>query len=237
MLEELRIAVCRANLELKEHNLVIYTWGNVSGIDHAKGIFAIKPSGVPYDELTADKMVLVDLDGKVVEGSLRPSSDTPTHLELYRSFASVGGITHTHSLWATIWAQACREIPCLGTTHADYFYGPVPVTDRMARKEVEGDYELNTAKVIVRRFRKLDPMRMRAVLVAGHGPFAWGSSAAESVEAAVVLEEVAKMAAGAMGIGAMMTPGIAAKLKPIPRYLLDKHYLRKHGKNSYYGQK
>lgn len=237
MLESLKEAVCKANLLLNEYKLVVFTWGNVSGIDRDKGIFAIKPSGVAYDELTPDKMVLVDLDGKVVEGSLRPSSDTPTHLELYRSFKSLGGITHTHSPWATIWAQASREIPCLGTTHADYFYGPVPVTDKMTKKEVEGDYELNTGKVIVKRFKKLDPAQMPAVLVAGHGPFTWGPTPAKSVEAAVVLEEVAKMAAGAMGVAAAFTPAIAAKPKPIPQYLLDKHYLRKHGKNSYYGQK
>jgi L-ribulose-5-phosphate 4-epimerase len=237
MLEALKEAVCKANLQLKEHKLIIYSWGNVSGIDRAKGIFAIKPSGVAYDELTPEKIVLVDLDGKVVEGKLRPSSDTPTHMELYRSFASIGGVTHTHSPWATMWAQAGREIPCFGTTHADYFYGPVPVTDKMTKKEVEGDYELNTGKVIVKRFKKLDPAQMPAVLVAGHGPFTWGPDAAHSVEAAVVLEEVAKMAAVTIGITAILTPGIAAKQKPISQYLLDKHYLRKHGKNSYYGQK
>jgi L-ribulose-5-phosphate 4-epimerase len=229
MLESLKEAVCKANLQLKEHKLIIYSWGNVSGIDRARGMVAIKPSGVEYDQLTPDKMVLLDLDGKVVEGKLRPSSDTATHLELYRSFASLGGITHTHSPWATMWAQACREIPCFGTTHADYFYGPVPVTETMSRGDVEGDYELNTGKVIVRRFKDIDPMQMPAVLVAGHGPFTWGATAEKSVESAVVLEEVAKIAAG--------TLGLAAGQSAIPQYLLDKHYLRKHGKNAYYGQK
>jgi L-ribulose-5-phosphate 4-epimerase len=229
MLESLKEAVCGANLELKEHKLIIYSWGNVSGIDRSKGIIAIKPSGVAYNELTPDKMVLLDLNGKVVEGKLRPSSDTATHLELYRSFASLGGITHTHSPWATMWAQAHREIACFGTTHADYFYGAIPVTEVMTRPEVEGDYELNTGKVIVRRFKNIDPAQMPAVLVAGHGPFTWGPTPEKSVEAAVVLEEVAKMAAGTIDIN----PGQAA----IPQYLLDKHYLRKHGKNSYYGQK
>jgi L-ribulose-5-phosphate 4-epimerase len=229
MLESLKEAVCKANLQLKEHKLIIYSWGNVSGIDRTSGIVAIKPSGVAYDELTPGKIVLVSLDGTVVEGKLRPSSDTPTHLELYRSFTSLGGITHTHSPWATTWAQACREIPCFGTTHADYFYGPVPVTDTMTKDEVEGDYELTTGKVIVRRFRDIDPAQMPAVLVAGHGPFTWGPTPGKSVEAAVVLEEVAKMASG--------TIAASPSQKPISQYLLDKHYLRKHGKNSYYGQK
>jgi L-ribulose-5-phosphate 4-epimerase len=229
MLEALKEAVCKANLELKEHKLIIYSWGNVSGIDREKGLVAIKPSGVAYDELTPDKMVVLDLDGKVVDGKLRPSSDTPTHLELYRSFACIGGVTHTHSPWATAWAQGHREIPCFGTTHADYFYGPVPVTAKMTKQEVEGDYELNTGKVIVKRFKDIDPAQMPAVLVAGHGPFTWGPTAAKSVEAAVVLEEVAKMAAG--------TVGINGGQKAISQWLLDKHYLRKHGKNSYYGQK
>jgi L-ribulose-5-phosphate 4-epimerase len=229
MLESLKEAVCMANLQLKECKLVIYSWGNVSGIDRAKGIIAIKPSGVAYDDLTPDKMVLVDMGGKVVEGKLRPSSDTPTHLELYRSFASIGGIAHTHSPRATMWAQACREIPCLGTTHADYFYGPVPVTDMIAKEESAGDYELSTGRLIVRRFRDIDPAQMHAVLVAAHGPFTWGTTPEKSVEAAVVLEEVAGMAAGTLEINPQQTE--------IPRYLLDKHYLRKHGNNSYYGQK
>ena len=194
MHEELKKLVCDANIELQKRNLVIYSWGNVSGIDRAAGIVAIKPSGVSYEELTADKIVLVDLAGKVVEGNLNPSSDTPTHLELYRNFKSIGGICHTHSMSATVWAQACREIPCLGTTHADYFYGAVPVTKPLTKKEIQNDYELNTGKAIVKRFSKIDPMQMQAALVANHGPFSWGKTAAQAVEAMVVLEEIATMA-------------------------------------------
>jgi L-ribulose-5-phosphate 4-epimerase len=189
---------------------------------------AIKPTGVSYDELAADKMVLLDLDGNVLEGSLRPSSDTPTHLELYRNFEAVGGICHTHSLNATIWAQACREIPCLGTTHADYFYGPIPVTEAMTENEIKSNYELNTGNVIARRFADLDPMKMPAVLVANHGPFTWGSTPEDAVEAAFVLEQIATMALGTITIN----PNQGQISKP----LLDKHYLRKHGKNAYYGQ-
>jgi len=229
MYEELREAVCQANIELHSRKLVICTWGNVSGIDRAKRVIAIKPTGVSYDELTADKMVLLDLDGNVIEGGLRPSSDTPTHLELYRNFEAVGGICHTHSLNATIWAQACREIPCLGTTHADYFYGPIPVTEAMAESEIRNNYELNTGKLIIRRFADLDPMKMAAVLVANHGLFTWGSTPEDAVEAAFVLEQIATMALGTMTIN----PNQGQISKP----LLDKHYLRKHGKNAYYGQK
>ena len=229
MYEELREAVCQANIELHSRKLVICTWGNVSGIDQAKGVVAIKPTGVSYDELTADKMVLLDLDGNVIEGGLRPSSDTPTHLELYRNFEAVGGICHTHSLNATIWAQACREIPCLGTTHADYFYGPIPVTEAMTESEIRNNYELNTGKLIIRRFADLDPMKMAAVLVANHGLFTWGSTPEDAVEAAFVLEQIATMALGTMTIN----PNQGQISKP----LLDKHYLRKHGKNAYYGQK
>jgi L-ribulose-5-phosphate 4-epimerase len=229
MFEQLKEAVCRANLALVEYKLVIFTWGNVSGIDRKKGVVAIKPSGVNYDELTADKIVLLDMDGKVIEGDLRPSSDTPTHLELYRSFSDVGGICHTHSPKATAWAQACREIPALGTTHADHFYGPIPATDMMTRAEIEGDYELNTGKVIVRRFAGVDPMSIPAVLVSGHGPFTWGKNADKAVENAAVLEQVAAMAFETIALN----PGINS----ISRTLLDKHYLRKHGKNAYYGQK
>ncbi|MEJ5259875.1 MAG: L-ribulose-5-phosphate 4-epimerase [Anaerohalosphaeraceae bacterium] len=229
MLKELREQVWQANLQLKIQNLVIYSWGNVSGIDRAKGIVLIKPSGVDYDALRPEDLVALDLDGRVVEGSLRPSSDTPTHLELYRRFEKVGGICHTHSLYATIWAQACREIPCFGTTHADNFYGPVPVTDPMQPEEIEGDYELNTGKVIVRRFAGLDPMQVPAVLVANHGPFTWGPNAQKAVENAVVLEQCAQMALGTLQLN--------PEQPEISRVLLDKHYLRKHGKNAYYGQK
>jgi L-ribulose-5-phosphate 4-epimerase len=228
MYDELREAVCRANIELQTHKLVIYSWGNVSGIDRAAGMAAIKPSGVAYEHLTPDKMVLLDLEGNVVEGELKPSSDTPTHLELYRNFEAVGGICHTHSPNAAMWAQACREIPCFGTTHADYFYGPVPVTELMTAEEIQSSYELNTGKVIVRRFAGMDPLKMPAVLVANHGPFTWGATAADAVEAAVVLEQTAKMALG--------TVTINPKQDGISQALLNKHYLRKHGKDAYYGQ-
>jgi len=228
MLEELKKAVLEANLELNERQLVIYSWGNVSGIDRSKGIVAIKPSGVPYEELTIDKIVLVDLDGNVVEGDLNPSSDTPTHLELYRSFDTVGGICHTHSPNATMWAQACKSIPCFGTTHADYFYGDVPVTEVMTKEQIESNYELNTGKIIVERFAGMDPMQMSAVLVANHGPFTWGDDPAKAVEATVVLEHIAATALG--------TIIISPDKDGISDVLLDKHYLRKHGRNAYYGQ-
>ena len=228
MLEVLKKAVCEANLELQKHKLVIYSWGNVSGIDRSAGFVVIKPSGVPYDDLTLDKMVVLDLEGKIIEGTLNPSSDTPTHLELYRNFSTIGGICHTHSPSATMWAQACKEIPCFGTTHADNFFGPIPVTDIMTNEEIHDDYELNTGKVIVRRFTGLDPMQMPAVLVANHGPFTWGSDPTHAVEENVVLEQIATMALG--------TITIDPDKGPINRALLDKHYLRKHGKNAYYGQ-
>ncbi|MHC5191439.1 MAG: L-ribulose-5-phosphate 4-epimerase, partial [Planctomycetota bacterium] len=217
-----------ANLELKKNNLVIYSWGNVSGIDRDKGVVAIKPSGISYDMLTPDDVVLLDLEGSVIEGRLRPSSDTPTHLELYRNFPNIGGVCHTHSLNATVWAQACRPIPCLGTTHADYYYGQVPVTAVMTDEAIQADYELNTGKVIVETFETLDPDQMPAVLVANHGPFTWGLGPAKAVESSVVLEKVAEMALKA----AVINP----ELPPISQTLLDKHYLRKHGKNAYYGQ-
>jgi L-ribulose-5-phosphate 4-epimerase len=229
MHEDLKKRVCQANLDLPRHGLVVFTWGNVSEIDRAAGIVAIKPSGVDYEELTFDKIVLLDLSGKIVEGNLRPSSDTPTHLELYRQFKDVGGICHTHSSHATMWAQARRDIPCFGTTHADHFYGSIPVTDVMTPQEIRDDYEANTGSVIVRRFKGLDPMQVPAVLVAGHGPFTWGKTAHASVENAVVLEEVAKMASGTLSIN--------PQAGPVSQVLLDKHYLRKHGKNAYYGQK
>ena len=228
MLETLKKNVCLANLALAEHKLVISTWGNVSAIDREKGIVAIKPSGVEYDALTPDKIVLLDMDGKVLEGDLRPSSDTPTHLELYRQWPDVGGICHTHSRYATMWAQACREIPCLGTTHADYFYGAVPVTEPLSEREIQTDYERNTGTVIVRRFADIEPMQMPAVLVAHHGPFTWGKDANSSVESAMTLEEVARMAHGTMAL--------SPQQNPISQILLDKHFLRKHGETSYYGQ-
>ena len=229
MYEDLRKAVCDANLELQRQKLVIYSWGNVSGIDRSKGVIAIKPSGVKYDELTPDKIVLLDLDGNIIEGTLKPSSDTPTHLELYRNFEAIGGICHAHSPKATTWAQACKEIPCFGTTGADYFYGPIPVTKVMTEAEIQSDYELNTGKVIVRRFAGMDPMKTPAVLVANHGPFAWGSSAATALESMVVLEQIATMALGTIIIN--------PEQGPISKALLDKHYLRKHGKDAYYGQR
>jgi len=228
MHEKLKQQVWQANLDLQRHGLVVFTWGNVSGIDRDAGIVAIKPSGVGYDELVPEQIVLLDLQGHVIEGDLRPSSDTPTHLELYRSFQCIGGACHTHSSHATMWAQAQRDIPCFGTTHADHFYGAVPVTDIMTAAEIHHDYEANTGLMIVRRFRGIDPMQMPAVLVANHGPFTWGKDAAESVKNAVVLEEVAKMASG--------TLAIHREQQPISQDLLDKHYLRKHGKNAYYGQ-
>lgn len=229
MHENLRKTVCDANIELQKQKLVIYTWGNVSGIDREAGVVAIKPSGVAYDDLSPEKIVLLDLDGKIIDGTLNPSSDTPTHLELYRNFPDIGGVCHTHSTNATMWAQVCREIPCFGTTGADYFYGSVPVTDVMTQEEIESDYELNTGKVIVRRFADIDPMQIPAVLVANHGPFAWGKSPAKAVETTVVLEQIAKMALGTITIN--------PDQRPISNTLLDKHYLRKHGKNPYYGQK
>jgi L-ribulose-5-phosphate 4-epimerase len=228
MHEDLKQRVYEANMDLQRHGLVVFTWGNVSGIDRARGIVAIKPSGVGYDKLSPESIVLLDLKGNILEGELKPSSDTATHLELYRSFEGIGGITHTHSCYATMWAQAQREIPCFGTTHADHFYGPVPVTDVMRPEEIEQDYEANTGRVIVRRFERLDSLQMPAVLVANHGPFTWGAGPSESMTNAVVLEEVARMAWGTLDVN--------PEQKGISQALLDKHYLRKHGKNAYYGQ-
>jgi L-ribulose-5-phosphate 4-epimerase len=228
MQEELKKAICEANIELQKQQLVICSWGNVSGIDRSAGVVVIKPSGVAYDELTPDKMVVLDLEGKIIEGALNPSSDTPTHLELYRNFEAIGAICHTHSPNATMWAQACKAIPCFGTTHADYFYGSVPVTRVMTKKQIQSDYELNTGKIIVERFTDTDPMQMPAVLVANHGPFTWGDSPAKAVEATVVLEHIAATALG--------TITISPEQGPVSDALLDKHYLRKHGKNAYYGQ-
>jgi L-ribulose-5-phosphate 4-epimerase len=229
MLETLRKEVCTANRDLVRHGLVMLTWGNTSGLDRRRGLMVIKPSGVPYDRLEPQQMVIVDLDGKVVDGELKPSSDTPTHLLLYREFQQIGGITHTHSRHATMFAQARRAIPCQGTTHADHFYGPVPVTRPLAEAEVAADYEGSTGRVIVERFAGLDPLAMPAVLVAGHGPFVWGRNAAESVENAAALEAVAEMALGAWSID-RHAPELEA-------YLLEKHHQRKHGPDAYYGQK
>ena len=230
MLEELKKQVWEANLMLPKYGLVTFTWGNVSGIDREKGLFVIKPSGVPYEELKAEHMVVVDMDGNKVEGDLNPSSDTPTHLELYKAFPECGGIVHTHSSWATTFAQACKGIPAFGTTHADYFYGEIPATRLMTKEEIEGAYEKNTGTVIIETFknRGIDPAAVPGVLVSNHGPFAWGTDADNAVHNAVVLEEVAKMAHRAMALA----PG----LPPISQTILDKHYLRKHGANAYYGQ-
>ena len=230
MLEDLKQAVWEANLRLPKHNLVTFTWGNVSGIDRKKGLMVIKPSGVEYDALKPSDLVVVDLEtGKTVEGDLNPSSDTDTHLVLYRAFPNIGGVVHTHSRWATIFAQAGRGVPALGTTHGDYFYGEIPCTRRMTAEEIGGRYELETGNVIVERFRHLDPDSVPAVLVHSHGPFCWGRDAKEAVHNAVVLEEVAFMAWHNLAMD--------AALPPMQQELLDKHFLRKHGKNAYYGQK
>lgn len=228
MLEKLKQAVFEANLALVRHGLVIFTWGNVSGIDRERGLMVIKPSGVSYDDMKASDMVVTDMEGNVVGGSLRPSSDTPTHLVLYKNFPAIGGIVHTHSSWATAWAQAGREIPALGTTHADYFYGSIPCTRKLTEEEVATAYEVETGNVIVERFRDLDPMALPAVLVSNHAPFVWGKDPAEAVYHAKVVEEVAAMAYHTLQLNPSST---------IDQYLLDKHYNRKHGKNAYYGQK
>ena len=227
-LEKLKEEVYRANMGLVSNHLVILTWGNVSAIDRDSGVVVIKPSGVEYDALTPADMVVVDLEGNVIEGTLNPSSDTPTHLKLYKSFEGISGIVHTHSTHATAWAQACRPVPALGTTHADYFYGDVPCTRPMTREEIEEAYELNTGNVIVETLEGIDPMQMPGILVANHGPFSWGRSAAEALHNAIVLEETARMAWMTVMLG---------KTEPIAKYLLDKHFLRKHGSNAYYGQK
>jgi L-ribulose-5-phosphate 4-epimerase len=227
-LKTLREQVLEANLELVRRGLVLYTFGNVSGIDRSEGLVAIKPSGVPYEELTPGHMVISDLSGKIVEGDLRPSSDLPTHIELYKHFPNIGGVAHTHSEFATSWAQAEKAIPCFGTTHADYFYGSVPVTPRLTEQEIAGDYERETGLAICRLFTKIDPDAISAVLVAGHAPFCWGRTVADAAHNAVILEYVAKMACH--------TISIHSESRPLPRELHDKHFLRKHGKNAYYGQ-
>ncbi|MCX7597853.1 MAG: L-ribulose-5-phosphate 4-epimerase [Armatimonadetes bacterium] len=228
MLEQLREDVWRANLALREAGLVILTWGNVSGLDRERGLVVIKPSGVSYEEMRPEDMVVVDLDGKVVEGELRPSSDTPTHLVLYRNFPGIGGVAHTHSTYATAWAQACRPLPCYGTTHADNFRGAVPVTAPLTPEQIAGDYETETGLAIVRAFEGLDPLDMPAVLVANHGPFTWGETPEKAVENSIVLEQAALMAA--------ITEALAPGLGGISPALRDRHFLRKHGKNAYYGQ-
>ena len=238
MLEALKEKVCRANLDLVRHGLVIFTWGNVSAIDRAAGLVVIKPSGVSYDGMKPSDMVVVDLDGKVVEGELNPSSDTPTHLELYKAFPNIGGVVHTHSTFATAWAQAGHDIPNIGTTHADYFHDAIPCTRNMRRSEVFGEYEKETGRVIVERFaaKGIDPDDTPAVLVRNHGPFAWGTDADNAVHNAVVLEEVAKMAylATDIHVAALYVTDFAPRMN---KNLVEKHYSRKHGPGAYYGQK
>ncbi len=230
MLEELKQQVCEANLDLVKEGLVIQTWGNASNIDRERGLVVIKPSGVPYASMKPQHMVVVSLEtGKVVDGYLKPSSDTPTHLVLYRAFPKIGGVVHTHSLHATAWAQACRAIPAYGTTQADYWYGTVPCTRKMKPAEIKKDYEANTGHVIVETFKKLNPMEHPAVLVASHGPFCWGKDVRDAVHNAIALEFVARLAGETLRINPKTTP-----MQPV---LLDKHYLRKHGSGAYYGQK
>lgn len=227
MLEKLKKEVYRANMDLVKHGLVIFTWGNVSGIDREKGLVVIKPSGVDYDVMKPEDMVVVDLEGNVVEGNLKPSSDTPTHLALYRAWTEVGGVVHTHSTFATAWAQAGLDIPNIGTTHADYFHEAIPCTPDMTEEEVKGAYELETGNVIIKRFEGMNPMHTPGVLVKNHGPFAWGKDAHDAVHNAVVMEQVAKMASIAFAANPKLT------MNPL---LIEKHYLRKHGPNAYYGQ-
>ena len=228
MLNTLREEVLEANLELVRRGLVMYTFGNVSGISRDDSLVVIKPSGVSYDSMRAEDMVITDLDGRVVEGKLRPSSDLPTHLVLYKSFPSIGGVAHTHSTFATSWAQAQYEIPCLGTTHADYFHGPIPVTEELTDREINTGYEANTGAAITRRFEGLGPESFPGVLVAGHGPFCWGKDAADAAHIAVIMEELARMA--------LYTMAINPEVTAIQKTLLDKHFLRKHGPGAYYGQ-
>jgi L-ribulose-5-phosphate 4-epimerase len=227
MLEELKKSVCQANLDLVRHGLVTFTWGNASGIDRERGLIVIKPSGVPYEQMKPGDMVVMDLDGNPVEGEKKPSSDTPTHIFLYLRFPGIGGVVHTHSGWATSWAQARRPIPAYGTTHADYFRGEIPCTRPLTVEEVEGQYELNTGVVIVETFRDLDPLAVPGVLVSQHGPFSWGKDEHDAVHNARVLDEVARMAFYTETLG---------NTSPADPYLLNKHYSRKHGKDAYYGQ-
>jgi len=227
-IKELKKRVCEANLALVKHRLVISTFGNVSGIDRKLGIVAIKPSGVPYNDLTPEKIVVVDLSGKVVDGNLKPSMDTMTHLMLYLSWSEIGGVCHTHSPFATAFAQAEKPIPCLGTTHADHFYGEIPVTRQLRMMEVRTDYEKNTGRVILETFKKIKPMEMPGVLVAKHGPFTWGKDEMDAVNNSLLLEEIAKMT--------FMTFQLNPKIRPVAKYILDQHYLRKHGPKAIYGQ-
>jgi len=229
MLREIKQKVLEANLELPKKGLVTFTWGNVSAIDREKGLIVIKPSGVSYEEMKLEDMVVLDLEGKIVEGNLNPSSDTDTHILLYKKFKEIGGIVHTHSSWATSWAQAGREIPCFGTTQADYFYGSIPCTRKMTQEEIQGRYEYETGKVIVETFKGINPEFVPGVVVNNHGPFAWGKDAMDAVHNALVMEEVAKMAYRSIHLN--------KELEAIDKNLLDKHFLRKHGENAYYGQK
>ncbi len=231
MLEKLKEEVYKANLELPKRGLVLFTWGNVSGIDREKGLIVIKPSGVEYENMKVEDMVVVDLEGKVVEGELNPSSDTPTHIELYKKFPNIGGVVHTHSTHATIWAQSGRDIKAYGTTHGDYFYGPIPCTRKMTPEEIGGEYEKDTGTVIIETFEKrgINPDSVPAVLVNSHGPFTWGKNPHDAVHNSVVLEELARMA--------MYTEQLNKDIQPMQQELLDKHFLRKHGANAYYGQK
>ena len=228
MLEELKKQVYLANMELPKRKLITYTWGNVSGIDRESGYFVIKPSGVEYDELKPEDMVVMDLDGNKIEGRYKPSSDTATHIELYKAFPEIGGVVHTHSPWATTWAQAGRNIPCYGTTHADYFYGEIPCARSLTPEEIATDYEKNTGLVIIETFKGLNPSYVPGVLCVNHGPFTWGKDAMEAVHNAVVLEEVAKMA--------YQTEMINVQVGPAPDTIKEKHFMRKHGANAYYGQ-
>jgi len=227
MLEKLKHEVFKANLDLVENGLVIHTWGNVSGRDRETGLIVIKPSGVSYETMKASDMVVIDQDGLVVEGNFKPSTDAPTHLLLYRNYESLGGVVHTHSSYATSWAQAGKAIPPLGTTHADHFYGEVPCTRLLTRKETENDYEINTGKIIIEIMRDIDPFSVPSALVNGHGPFCWGKDASDAVYNAIALEEIARMAFYTVLLG---------KTEPMSQFLLDKHFKRKHGRDAYYGQ-
>jgi len=228
--KQLKEITFEGNKKLGESGLVLLTWGNVSAFDAEKGVFAIKPSGVDYDTMTADDMVVLDLEGKVVEGTLRPSSDTKTHLELYKAYPQLGSVIHTHSKWATIWCQQMMDLPCMGTTHADFFYGTVPCTRAITQAELDEDYEMNTGKIIIETIteRGIDPLEVPAILTGGHAPFVWGQNVNKALENSIVLERVAEMA--------WMNHLLNAQVPPLPQHILNKHYTRKHGKNAYYGQ-